>query len=348
MSKGSNYCLQVSKGVAPSDWEELRGAGGGSFYTSKAFAHIVAAQEKYPLYFQLKDRTEKCFGIALGFVSSPWRRWPLNVLFRILKLRTHPIVLNGNKDILDEFVRQIIKFGEKNRVTAIHFNSENATISPTGLDTLGMIPHNRIEYLIPLNRTDDELISVMHHMRKRNLKKLTKKEKLLVFEDNTENGLRNLIRLQTSSRDRRRQRGEDYDVPSEQDITYIVDQYLTPGYGRLFLASVKGNREPIAAVFVHCDTFSAYYTRAGSSPEGFQVGASQFLVWEMMRRLRDDKYKILNLGGVPADSASEGHPAHGLYFFKSSFGSKQRQCTTWKLETVGIQSKLAKLVSKIL
>ena len=28
MSKGSDYCLQVNKGVVPSDWEELRGAVG--------------------------------------------------------------------------------------------------------------------------------------------------------------------------------------------------------------------------------------------------------------------------------------------------------------------------------
>ncbi|MBW2660905.1 MAG: GNAT family N-acetyltransferase [Deltaproteobacteria bacterium] len=339
MSIAFDHTVAVSPTVAPRDWEEIRHSLSGSFYLSTAFAHITASEGQKPLYFRYVDGSGKCQGIALGFLSSPWNRTPLRVLFRNLEFRTHPIVINGAKDILNDFSSRIVQFGKKLHVTAVKFGSEDALISSTGLDTLGMIPHHRIEFLIQLDRTDDELIDAMHHMRKRNLKKLTKKKELVVFEDNTENGLRNLIRLQTSSRDRRRQRGEDYDIGSDQYISYVVNQYLKPGYGRLFFATMTD--DPIAGVFLHCDTCSAYYTRAGSSPEGFQIGASQFLVWEMMRRLRNDGYKILNLGGVPANSNLKGHPAHGLYFFKSSYGSKQIRCITWTLENVGIQSKLA-------
>ena len=175
MSKGSDYCLQVSKGVAPSNWEKLRRSLGGSFYLSKAYADILASQGKVPLFFQYTNRSGKCFGIAAGFLSSLWQRFPLNVLFRSLDLRTHPIVINGSKDILNDFSNRIVQFGKKLHMATVNFGSEDAPISPTILDKLGMIAQHRIEFLVELNKTDDKLINIMHHMRKRYLRKLIKK-----------------------------------------------------------------------------------------------------------------------------------------------------------------------------
>ena len=58
----------------------------------------------------------------------------------------------------------------------------------------------------------------------------------------------------------------------------------------------------------------AYYHSAGTSPEGMSAGASQLLVREVARQLRDDGVRLFNLGGASSESA-------GLHRFKAGFGA---------------------------
>lgn len=347
LTNQKNYSLKVSEYETQENWNHLNNLiPHKSFYLSYAFAMICKTEGLKPLYFQLLDHDRNNIGIALGFLSDQWRRWPLNQVFQCFLLRTLPAVKNNDIKTLEIFSAEIMEYVEKLGVRKIHFNSEDAPISSKNIGPFSMIEQGRLEFLTNLDLTDDEIMSNMKSRRRSYLRKLIKESSVSVQEENNLQGIFKLIEFQGSSRERRRERGEDYQISAQSAGKKILQNYVNPGYARIFTAYI--DQQPVSSIMLHCYEKHAYYTMAGSSENGFKSNAPTFLIWEVMRTLRDDGYQTLNMGGVTSAAKEPNNKATGLYQFKKSFGGKEIMCVSWYKETGGIRSKLADFLENVI
>ena len=335
-----NYRIRVEgfHGFNEAEWEQRRLDFEGSFYLGARYAGILRAEKLYPLFFYFHDETGRCVGLGLGHLTDQWRRWPLRSLVRRLVFETYPAVSRGREDLLNVFMEKILQYTKEYGVSGLEFRSIDAPVSPTGLDKQGMIPFERIEFVVDLAVDDGELMQRISSRKRSQLRKIDRSGELAVRECRDQDSLIQLIDFQSSSRDRRRRRGEEYAIASRSSALPIYKNYIEPGNGRLFM--VYSNEIPLAGILLHCGHGRAYYTMAGSSPEGFSSHAPSFLVWQVMRILRDDGYTIFNLGGVPGSARHESDLAHGLYRFKNAFGGREVRCINWRRDNLGWRSRL--------
>jgi hypothetical protein len=119
-------------------------------------------------------------------------------------------------------------------------------------------------------------------------------------------------RLIGASMRRRAERGESVAVVSSRDAD-MVKAFLAAGAGRLYQATYRG--EIASSILVLLAPSGAYYHSAGTTPEGMEIGASTYLVSEIISLLRDKGLSLFNLSGAGSDNP-------GLQRFKRSFGAE--------------------------
>lgn len=331
--------IQVCRHTAPAHWESARQRLAGSFYLSDAFARIMVKQGYTPLFFTWQEQQQPK-GLALGFLTDQWRRWPGNVIARGFYWQTHPAVVNNDQAAQTEFVHAVLKIVYRIGVTSIHLHSEDAVVSPAHLDTNGHQRHERLEYRIPLMGNAADVMAAIAARKRTYLRSALKASQIEVKEVFDIDSVRKLIDFQHVSRDRRRSRGEDYDVATHNAANAIFSSYVQPGHARLFIS--YQDTQPLSGILLHVDGRVAYYTMSGCSANGFQANAPLITVWKSIERLCSDGYKVLNMGGVAASSADAQDLGHGLYRFKRSFGGEEVRCTSWRKEMPGWRAFLAK------
>jgi hypothetical protein len=118
--------------------------------------------------------------------------------------------------------------------------------------------------------------------------------------------------LMASSMQRRSLRGEDVPSAANNDAPY-ERAFLVSGAARIFQASYSG--DVVSSLLVLNAPSGAYYQSAGTTPEGMEIGASTFLVSEIIRTLAEEGRTAFNLGGA-------GNESEGLRRFKSGFGAQ--------------------------
>jgi hypothetical protein len=118
--------------------------------------------------------------------------------------------------------------------------------------------------------------------------------------------------MMAASMQRRNERGDrvSTDIHVESFLAF-----LRTGAGILFQAVLEG--EVLSSALILLSDSGAYYQTAGTSPEGIDLGASPFLVYETARHLQERRLEVFNLGGVSEINA-------GLHGFKTGFGPQER------------------------
>jgi len=100
---------------------------------------------------------------------------------------------------------------------------------------------------------------------------------------------------------------------------------LTADWGTEVYSAWHG-ATPLAAVLVGWANRRAYHVLSGSTAEGYRRSASAWLHWRIMGCLAEHGFTTYNLGGTPASADRPQDPAHGLFRFKTGFGSKVVRC----------------------
>lgn len=331
--------IQVDRQTAPAHWENTRRRLAGSFYLSEAFARIMEKQGNSPLFFSWMENQQPT-GIALGFLTNQWRRWPGNVIARGFYWQTHPAVAGNDQLTQNQFVEAILKIVERIGVTSIHLHSEDACLSPALSKSPSLQSRDRIEFRLKLTDNPADVMVAMNKNQRQNLRTSLNTSGVDVIEVTELDSIRMLLDFQDTSRERRRARGEDYEVASKKAADSILNDYLIPGHARLFISRRDG--KPLSGALIHVDGHSAYYSMSGCSTEGFQANAPRITLWRAIEHLCADGYATFNLGGVAASSIDPQDLGHGLYRFKRSFGGDEVRCTTWHKDMTGWRSALSK------
>lgn len=338
-----NHVLEVSRGKAPAGWNEQLLQLRGGYYLTTDYADIVTRQGSQPIYFTLREAGKVC-GLALGFLTHQWMRWPGKVLCREFHWQTHPVVKDDDQARLESFVDQIIARVDAIGVTGFHLHSEDARISPRHLDKNVYACRSRLEYSIPLSHDPAEVMARIASRKRTYLRSAIKSSSLEVREEATLEAVSKLIDFQEVSRDRRRKRGEDYAISAPSAAKQIFEDYIRTGQGKLFLSYQDG--VPLSGILLHCWGGRAYYTMSGCSEAGFSANAPLLTVWCAIQALCRDGYVELNMGGVGASGADPSDVSHGLYRFKRSFGGNEIECYTYERRNTGLRAQLGGLLLK--
>jgi lipid II:glycine glycyltransferase (peptidoglycan interpeptide bridge formation enzyme) len=165
----------------------------------------------------------------------------------------------------------------------------------------------------------------MEYKRRKNLKKAARLGVQIVGLD-AEAGVSALRRMQAASSERIERRGGPRigrNGDSERDPVY---ELLRHGVGRLVGAAVNGEIAS-ASLFTRFGAL-VYHTLSGHGPKALETQAPTLLIWETIRRYRDEGAARFNFGGCSADAAREDSPEHGVYVYKKAFGAELIACTS--------------------
>lgn len=165
----------------------------------------------------------------------------------------------------------------------------------------------RREYVLTLDTGDAQLAFAANH--RRNIAKAIKRG-VSIREGRDDSAIEAHISLQSKSMERRTLRGEN--APDSFSMG-PVKAFVASGVGRIFQAQLDASI--VSSIVVLVSERGAYYQSAGTSAEGMNSGASQFLIHSVSELLRAEGIRRFSLGGV-----NQGND--GLDRFKSGFGAE--------------------------
>ncbi len=306
----------------PSHWDAMISRFNGNMFHSPQWAASRRAGNCRPLYFELHDRQDDCRGIALGIET----RSPVPIVGRLsrqLEFETFPVVCDDRNDLLRNMMQNIISSAADRACRRVVFNSYmSRTALPRSVE-VDVDTEDRIEFVVNLAQSDDELVSKMSKHHKRKLKKACKHD--LTFEHYQDlDAMQQFRKLQKRSRDRRLERGEEMAVMEDTYYETLGKRYFANDLGTVFMLTKDGT--PVSAAFVAHYGSHALYMYGGSSDAGFKMDAPLLLFTRIFAHCREQGRRVFNLGGVPMQAREPEAPSHGLYRFKDGFGGEQRFC----------------------
>lgn len=208
-----------------------------------------------------------------------------------------------------------MKTGFNTITIARYFNQENPCLADCGFSA-----KRKEEYIIDLLQSPTQLW--------RNLSKgqkwlINKGKKLgLTFSQSYDIGaFESLIACLCATKDRKAQKGVG-------NYNFIYIPYMNKEVLLKLIASktaticlVKHQGVIICSCLLIKNSVYCYYLLAGSTPKGYELGGSSFMLWNVIEMAKADSCIQLNLGSLPDDRSAEK-----LAQFKHSFGSKSITC----------------------
>lgn len=313
--------LKVSQSAGNS-WQHYQETLGGNIYHSAQWARTVSSANQMPLYFSWSDQNGNC--VAYGVGKKRWSTVPvIGTLIKHLSLESYPIVKDNSEFIMEDVLQQLLRYAKKRGYLSLSVNSflTDSKLKNPKLD--GFTSTERLEFVIDLSLSDEQLLKNLATRHKRKAKK-ARKHNLVLREAETMEAMWEFRRLQVESRNRRMKRGEFIGMLDDSYYENLAKTYFKERLGRVFL--LMHEDEAVSAAFVSIYDGKGYYAYGGSSDEGFKMDAPPLLFLNIFSRCRELGCSEFNLGGVPASAKNNDKASHGLYLFKSGFGGKEIAC----------------------
>jgi hypothetical protein len=324
-----NIRLIVSKSAGAA-WPAWLEKFQGNIYQSIEWAETRLSVHSSPLYFHWIDDNGHAVGIAVGIeIWSPIRY--VGRFSKRLDLEAYPVAQGNDVALTRSMIKQIVNFARREGFCSIAIQSYGTSVMVPDMAQLGFETMPRIEFVLDLTMSDDELWNRLSEHHRRKIKKANK-HGMILEEFCTLDAMRKFRKLQECSSDRRLQRGENIGLLDNIYVEDIGKKYFEKNLGRVYLLSHKN--QAVSGAFVSIYAGRAYYVYGGSSDEGFQMNAPALLFWKIFSRCRDLGCREFNLGGVPAFSANKEAQSHGLYRFKDGFGGRQVKCLSGSVENL--------------
>jgi lipid II:glycine glycyltransferase (peptidoglycan interpeptide bridge formation enzyme) len=162
-------------------------------------------------------------------------------------------------------------------------------------------------YVVDLTQAEDGLWKNLHGKHRNNIRKAQKEG--VKFEESED--VRNYFLMSEQTYARSEKKG-----PSLSFLKKLFEVLNPRGMCRMFFAEHEG-RLAAGAVIVQCGERATYLF--GATRDRATPGASNLLHWEIMMKLKSEKLKIYDLGGVALDSVGN-EKAEGIAKFKERFG----------------------------
>lgn len=307
----------------PRGWRALLERSGGSVFHSPVGLTAAAAPPGTPLFAELYQGDEAA-GLALGVAS----RCRFGIKARHYYFPTVPAVVEPTRrdEALEILVEQLRLAGAADvQVDSYDGSWQPAPSAPSATET-----RDRLEYVVRLHRTRDELASGCSKHHRRHIRRGERDGWILRALEGVE-ARELLASVHREASARAAERGDPFAAVLPPDFALRAPAGSAP-WG-MTVWSAWHDRTPLAAALVGWANRRAFYLVGGSTATGYERDAAQWLHWSLMCWLADGGFTHYNLGGTPASASNAGDPAHGLYRFKTGFGAEVVSCRSvqWTL-----------------
>lgn len=267
-----------------------------------------------PIYFEFL-RINNRVGFAGGIIVKSKYRF-LNSISKTLYVFGLPYTCGAtNIEIMRALNSHLMQTGFITITIARYFNQEEHFLTHCGFDI-----KKREECIIDLQQSPTQLWRNLSKGQKWTINK-SKKAGLMFTQSYERGALATLMSCLMSTKDRRAQKGVGnynyFYVPfmNEEVLLKQMSSKIAS------VCWVQHQDEIVSACLLINNNSYCYYLLAGSTPHGYELGASSFMLWNTIEMMNACGCKQLNLGALPEDESAEK-----LAQFKHSFGSKSVEC----------------------
>ncbi len=338
--------IQAFHGTEPEGWNEIVSRLGGTVFHTTFWADYQARLNGVqPLFVLGRDQHgEPCAGALAGFHRS--ERPLLSLIFRNLELAAHPCARSTDSGEAVQFMRELEQLGRRLGCARLGLNSFYSGASTLVPSVLGYkeLPE-RVEFTLDLTRTVEELWNSMKKDQRERVRGLERRGVSLQV-GSTRADLEGLKAVREATQAHRAERGQEYELRAD-DAFYqaLYDCLLGRGAGRLFLAQDGG--QTVGASFFAVFGGTAYSMFSGCNDAGYRKGVQSGLFWLAVETLKQQGFRELNRGGVPAAAADASHPLHGIYSFKARLGTTPFICRSGEKVLSPLRNRLFGLKERL-
>jgi len=318
--------IRFEEDVNRNEWDERLCSMGGTIFHSSTWAEYGEKTSKrvVPKFITLVSEEGEILGIALGFHQFSSRKF-ISRFTKRLWLDAIPVVRNQSKTILYEFLTLLSKQAYDLGYLELFVGSYASDDVSEEMKELCFELRGRIEFVIDLDISEEDLWKGLAHKRRKNIRK-SRRCGVILNEMTNDKGLAELRRLQGESISRIRER-EGISIGSHTDTQEDPLRVLVEsGHGRIIVAESDG--EAVSASLFTCFNDLVYHTISGHSRKAFETQAPTLLLWEMILKYRSEGAKKFNLSGCKSDAVEENSSEHGIYNYKRAFGGDPIECAS--------------------
>lgn len=316
--------LEKCDEVAPENWDSNVLLVGGSIYHSSIWAGYTKAAfpNVVPHFISLWSANGELIGAALGFYEHS-RHKLLEPFSKRLWFDAIPATSPRDNHTLLKFL-QLIE-GQARDAGVVELSVDSFAYSGGGseLKSSGFDITQRLEFELCLEPSEDDLWKGMDYTRAKKIKKALKLGVTIHDLSNNE-GLTELRRLQSESSQRIVARGGPDITFTNQDGQDPAAVLLESGCARIIGAQLDG--AIVSATLFTMFNSLVYSHLSGHTQEGFKSQAGTLLLWETIKRYRQEGARRFNMGGCKVDAVNEESPEHGVYVYKKAFGGTCVEC----------------------
>ena len=310
--------LSLIKESNPSKWDSFLKSLDSNIFLSSQWLESFKNKSRNPIYFKFES-DGKIVGLAAGLSINAKYAF-LNKIYRIIYLFTGPSTIDSDKELAKNCISKLISYANYNNYTHVIIKSFNYPYL-LDLDNLPFKREERDEYVISLTEQWAEIKKRMRRLIFKNTRIATRNG--LIFHESTSTKIiDDLIRLLEETKKVRLSKGyEDYNYFYIPYLTKtILQKIFLSKKARIFFVQRQTEKICILLILVHENR--AYALLIGTNKEGYKFRAPAFIWYNTIKKLKEEEYQSLNLGGVPDDTSRLQ-----LIFAKTSLGACKYRCS---------------------
>lgn len=298
--------------VCPANWpSQIERCGAGLFHSPAGLS--ASGEYGEPFFAELVDGDE-----LLGIAAGVHRRCRMPPLPKHVHLSSPPALLPSGGISLAVAVETLVEHAAESGWADLNVASMEAD-GATPVGARGLPLPARREYDIHLAGTPADL---EHRLTTHHRRCLAKSGAWDLRTLSGADGRAMLVEVTRSAQRRASSRHRWFrDVSLPPAHAFRED----PAWGLTTYAVMQGST-PLAAALVGWAGKRAYYVSGGSTPDGYAQNASVWLHLQIAIAFQAAGFTHYSLGGTPASAVDPKDPSHGLYRFKTGFGSQIRSC----------------------
>lgn len=328
-------------GETPPGWDSIVESYGGTVFHSSAWADYQRqVQGCDPVFVVTSNASGSLAGAALALFRRS-RHPLLGRLLRSMELPAHPVATGSDPDgsrlVLGEVERVAREFGCARLSVGSNFSGD----SRLDLTSLGYSTRDRLEFVVGLEGDTDSLWKAIKKDQRDRIRRLERDG--VTYEHTSQlEAMKELSAVRQTALERRLEREQGFDLPSDPAYYERLHRALVGrGAARLLLARQGG--AVIAAVLYATFARKACSIFSGSTEAGYRLSAQTGLFWYAVQTFKQEGFRVLNRGGVPAAAAEENHELHGIYRFKHRLGTTPVRCVSGEKVLSPLKDSIAKL-----
>jgi hypothetical protein len=308
----------ITQQIEKKDYEKIFQNIGNNPLADPRWIEAFGSRRNTPVYFEFELKN-KIIGIAGGIKIQSSHALARQIT-KELYLFTGPIVEYEPDRMVSQCVSSLIEHSKKSGFINLKMGFYGC-LPELNVVTNGFEKVTRSEFIVDISGEIEEFRKKVIWQKQRNIINKAERSDLEFQVRNDREGLENLINCLEGTRDRKISKGY-------QEYAYFYVPYTNKEVlvnllknGIASILECKRNNVVLSSNFTLVSGEHAHYLLAGSTREGYNVGAPSLLLWKQILCLKEKGVKRFNLGGLPGDESNSG-----LERFKRSFGGEQKTC----------------------